>query len=43
MYNFNQYYGNMCEYNDLEIEIRPGPHGILPATLFQYSDADEMY
>ena len=43
MYNFSDDYGNICKYPDTDLEIRPGPHGILPATLFQYSDADEDY
>jgi len=43
MYNFNDDFGNMCELADNEVEIRPGPNGVLPGALFQYSDADENY
>lgn len=43
IYNFNDDFGNMCGYADSQLEIRPGPHGIAPGMLFQYSDAHEKY
>lgn len=43
MYNASEDYGNLCEFVDTNIELRPGPHGISPGTLFQYSDADLDY
>jgi len=43
MYNFNEDFGNICEFEDTILDIRSGPHSISPATLFQYSDADEDY
>ena len=43
MYNFNNNVGNMCEFTDNRVDIRPGPHGVLPSALFQYADADENY
>ena len=43
MYNFNDDFGNICKFTDTILDIRSGPHGISPATLFQYSDADEDY
>jgi len=43
MYNFNNNVGNMCEFTDNRVDIRPGPHGVLPSALFLYSDADENY
>ena len=43
MYNFNDDFGNICKFTDNILDIRSGPHGISPAALFQYSDADEEY
>ena len=43
IYNASDDYGNLCGFADTNVEIRPGPHGISPGTLFQYSDADEDY
>ncbi|MBX2846805.1 MAG: hypothetical protein KTR16_00680 [Acidiferrobacterales bacterium] len=43
IYNASESFGNLCGYVDTELEIRPGPHGILPGALFQYSDAKEDY
>lgn len=43
IYNFSNDYGNICELVDTNLEIVPGPHGISPSLLFQYSDADESY
>jgi len=43
IYNASDDYGNLCGYRDTNLEINPGPLGVLPGALFQYSDADEEY
>ena len=43
IYNFNDDFGNICEFVETILDIRSGPHNILPATLFQYSDVNEDY
>ena len=32
MYNVNDDFGNICGLANNEVEIRPGPHGVLPRT-----------